>query len=176
MMNALQDKLKSLSMVVGPLGPMVSLDERERDQANWRDRQSVEDLPLLVEILKLSATESSDDLIDVEEAKQLVTAALALLATAHPALILSALATLLPHPIAEIQVYLVLQEWGDPRAIPLLAAAVAQTEDADLAIEIPCALGINRDEQRVALLHRLAERFPSEVGLQHEVRIALWQV
>jgi hypothetical protein len=174
-MNSLQNMLESLAMVSGPLGPMVSLDEREADQTDWCMRRSIEDLPQLVEILKLAERECSIYFMDSDEAKQVVARAMALLAESHAEAILGVLATLVQDPIAEVHVYQVLQEWDDPLAIPLLENAVKQVVDADLAIEVACALGINQGRQRLELLHRLSERFPGHLGLQNEVQIALGQ-
>lgn len=168
-----QEILEQLGQITGPLGPMVSIDERMADQADWLGGLEMSAVQSLTQVLLMEAAELDELGMDVEEIEMLSAEALARLGNVDPVAIRSAFYSLAQVPHARLRAIYGMGEWADPAVVPILASMAASASDPEIAVALAAALGNVGNGEAAQVLNDLKSKFIGNSEVEDEIALAL---
>ncbi len=168
----MEEMLENLTQITGPLGPMVSFEQRLAACDAWVNGLMEKDLQLLNAILMMKPEELERDQLDAEEVFVQVAEGLVVLAEAYPDDVLQILGDQLMNPTLTTILLDAIGNWGSMLAMPLLERAAEKKFDEEIAVSIASAAGMIGGDRAMDLLAKLEARYPDLEMLKQEIEIA----
>jgi hypothetical protein len=171
-MGEREQMISTIYNLTGPLGPMVSFEQRLKDIENWRMGLGRHDIQVLEGVLKMALGDLEASGIDPGEAYAETAEALGSLADRFPNEILRIFRDCLPLPHLTCIVLDALGNWGDHRGVPLIGELISRRLEEEVAVSVVSALGMMGGPEATGLLSRLEVDYRGLPSVQKEIEIA----
>lgn len=164
--------LDNIAQLTGPLGPSVSLAEREQAEVRWLARLQVSDIPALVALLRMPVDTLITQCANAEEVQEVAASGLTFLGVHDPEACLQAFSDLVPAAMTNATLVDAMGRWRQPGLRRLYEQLLAGTEDTAVAIALASAFSELPEVEAVPLLERLEARFGHDAEVAAEIRTA----
>ena len=162
-----------LRQITGPLGPLVSEEERWEAQRKFQLDSPPSRIPFLVEFLQEGDDELLKSFVDPEEARSLAAGALLNLYNSSPDKLRDTVERLALGSPSQIQLVENMEDIPGELVEPIVLRCLQMNPDKEQLIAIIGALSGMRTENSRKRLFELAEEYQRDTAVMSEINIAL---